>query len=72
MDAATDSVGRSYNRGKTFKDYEQEVIRDAGTRYAPWGPELLRDEKTRRDLDYLLDEGRMRLYKETYKLLASL
>ena len=72
MDAATDSVGRSYNRGKTFKDYEQEVIRDAGTRYAPWGPELLRDEKTKRDLDHLLDEGRMNLYRETYRLLASL
>lgn len=72
MDAATDSVGRSYNRGKTLADYEQEVIRDAGTRYAPWGPELLADEKTKRDLEYLLIEDRRRLYRETYNLLASL
>ncbi len=72
MDAATDSVGRSYNRGKTLADYEQEVIRDAGTRYAPWGPKLLADEKTRSDLEYLLGEDRMRLYRETYTLLVSL
>ena len=72
MDAATDSVGRSYNRGKTLSDYEQEVIRDAGTRYAPWGPALLCDQKAREDLEYLLDEGRTDLYRETYKLLASL
>ena len=72
MDAATDSVGRSYNRGKTLADYEQEVISAAGSRYAPWGPELLQDPVTKRDLEYLLGEGRLNLYKDTYTLLASL
>ena len=71
MDAATDSVGRSYSRGKTFDDFRQEVIKDAGTRYAPWGPELLSDEECAKDLEQLLSEGRMRLYRETYTLLNS-
>ena len=72
MDAATDSVGRSYNRGKTFSEYEQEVIRDAGSRYAPWAPELLKDADTRRELEDLLGKGRIKLYAETYRLLESL
>ena len=72
MDAATDCVGRSYNRGKTLDDYEQEVIRDAGTRYAPWGPELLADPKVKGDLLYLLEKDRLRLYSETYQLLVQL
>ena len=71
MDAATDNVGRSYNSGKNLSDYEQEVARDAGTRYAPWGPKLLSDPGTKADLEYILNEGRMSLYKETYKLLSS-
>lgn len=72
MDAATDSVGRSYNRGKTLADYEQEVIRDAGSRYAPWGPEILRDENVRQDLEHILGEDRHKLYMETFKLLTAL
>jgi hypothetical protein len=62
----------SYNLGKTLRDYEQEVVQDAGSRYAPWGPALLRDPNTRADLEYLLDEGRLNLYKETYTLLVAL
>ena len=72
MDAATDSVGRSYKQGETFDEYEQEVVFFAGTRYAPWGPELLRNEKTRKELTYLLGEGRLNMYKETYLLVSSL
>jgi HD-GYP domain-containing protein (c-di-GMP phosphodiesterase class II) len=72
MDAATDSVGRSYNKGKTLSDYEKEVQEGAGTRYAPWGVELLADEKTRQDLEYLLTKERLNLYAETYRLLSSL
>jgi HD-GYP domain-containing protein (c-di-GMP phosphodiesterase class II) len=72
MDAATDSVGRSYREGKTLEKYEQEVILGAGTRYASWGPDLLRDARTRSELEYLLGEGRLNLYRETYQLLSSL
>ena len=71
MDAATDSVGRSYKSGKTFGEYEQEVIGSAGRRYAPWGPELLGDAETRKELEYLLGEGRMKLYRETYQMVSS-
>ncbi|MCR5674815.1 MAG: HD domain-containing protein [Lachnospiraceae bacterium] len=72
MDAATDSVGRSYSRGKTFEEFEKEVSEAAGTRYAPWLPELFRDPGTRKDLLYLLDEGRSVAYRKTYALLRGI
>ncbi|MEE3409241.1 MAG: hypothetical protein VZQ95_07620, partial [Erysipelotrichaceae bacterium] len=41
MDAATDSIGRSYNRGKTLDEYIDEVRAGSGTRYAPWLADIL-------------------------------
>lgn len=69
LDAATDSVGRSYKHFKTLDDYIGEVEAGAGTRYAPWLPELLADRDTRRDLEELLDKGRKDTYAQTYHLL---
>ena len=69
MDAATDSVGRSYNRGKTLSEFMEELKNDSGTRYAPWLYELLKNDKVYYDLEFLLDKGRDRNYKETYNLL---
>ncbi len=71
LDAATDSVGRSYSRKKTFADLEQEIRAGVGTRYAPFLPDLFADSALRQDLEYLLDEGRRRLYRETFHLLKS-
>ncbi len=69
LDAATDTVGRSYNKGKTFSDYEKEVAADAGTRYAPFLVELFKDKDLRKEMEYLLSAGRRKLYKETFLLL---
>ena len=69
MDAATDSVGRSYNKGKTIDDFVPEVKEGAGTRYAPCLAELLEEEEVRRDLDCLLTERRQQAYLRTYNLL---
>ncbi|MBR4157457.1 MAG: HD domain-containing protein [Oscillospiraceae bacterium] len=69
LDAATDTVGRSYNRGKAFADYEQEVIEGAGTHYAPFLVELFRQARLRADIEYLLSAGRRHLYSETFRLL---
>ena len=69
MDAATDTVGRSYNKGKTLDDYILEVEQDAGTRYAPWAPDLLKEPEVKKDLEYLLEKERLKIYGETYSLL---
>ncbi|MBO4336595.1 MAG: HD domain-containing protein, partial [Lachnospiraceae bacterium] len=69
MDAATDSVGRSYNKGKTLTEYIKEVEKECGTRYAPWLPKLLSDTNLRADLMFLLSEGREANYRDTYLLL---
>ena len=54
LDAATDTVGRSYNRGKTFSDYEQEITEGSGTRYAPFLPELFKQPELRKEIEYVL------------------
>ncbi|MBQ8305050.1 MAG: HD domain-containing protein [Blautia sp.] len=72
LDAATDSVGRSYRSGKTFDDIVREISRGAGTRYAPWLFELLADEETTEDLRSLLLEGRRQTYRGTYHLLVKM
>ena len=69
MDAATDSVGRSYRRGKTLDQYVAEVEEGAGTRYAPYLSGLLARDEVRLDLEYLLDEGRKANYRNAYQLL---
>ena len=69
MDAATDSVGRSYNTGKTYEDFLAELRADSGTRYAPWLVGLLNQPEVTADLKYLLDTGRAQIYRDTYVLL---
>ena len=70
MDAATDTVGRSYNRGKTLDDYIEEVVKDAGSRYAPWAPALLKNETVKKKLEDMLENERMQIYRETFELLS--
>ncbi|MBO4415167.1 MAG: hypothetical protein J5824_04195 [Lachnospiraceae bacterium] len=70
LDAATDSVGRSYNKGKTFSDYEKEVAEGSGTHYAPFLPELFKAPELRADIEYLLNEGRNKMYQETFRLIT--
>ncbi|MCR5283299.1 MAG: hypothetical protein K6E18_08000 [Lachnospiraceae bacterium] len=71
MDAATDSVGRSYNKGKTLQDFLEELKKDAGTRYAPWLSTLLEREEVFHDIEYLLTHARELNYRDTYQLLRS-
>lgn len=71
LDAATDTVGRSYSRGKAFVDYEREVAEGAGTHYAPFLVELFQMPALRSDIEYLLSSGRDKLYRETFYLIKS-
>lgn len=71
MDAATDTIGRSYNRGKTFDDFEEEVRQGSGNRYAPYFPKLFLLPEVRKDLLSLLSEGRKETYAEAFHLLRN-
>lgn len=70
IDAATDSIGRSYNRGKDFRAVKEEIIAGSGSRYAPYIAKLLDDEDITEDIEYLLGEGREAAYKQTFLLLT--
>ncbi len=72
MDAATDGIGRSYNKGKTLEEYTEEVDQGAGSRYAPWAADLLHDPKVQEELRHILEHDRMQIYKETYSVLGTL
>ena len=72
LDAATDRVGRSYSRGKTPEELTEEIKAGAGTRYAPFMAELLENTVVAADIRYLLDEGRSKLYRDTFNLLMEL
>ncbi|MCR5486978.1 MAG: HD domain-containing protein [Lachnospiraceae bacterium] len=71
LDAATDTVGRSYNRGKDLDSFILELKEGGGTRYAPWLLELFKREDLKQDLEFLLTEGRSNTYQETYNLLKN-
>ncbi len=71
LDAASDSVGRSYNRGKTYDEYIEEVREGSGSRYAPWLYELLSRPEVKKDIESILSEGREKHYRYTYRLLKS-
>lgn len=66
LDAATDTVGRSYSRGKTLADMKDELTRDAGTRYTPFITELMEDETVLADLEFILSQYREKMYRDTY------
>ena len=69
LDAATDSVGRSYNTEKTFTEVIKELTDGAGSRYAPFAAGLFADKKVCSEIEYLLTSGRKKLYSETYRAL---
>ncbi len=69
MDAATDTIGRSYSQGKTLDRFLKELDRDSGTRYAPFLRPLFDDPRVRKDVEYLLNEQRSKNYERAYSLL---
>ncbi len=72
LDAATDTIGRSYNKGKGVEEFTEELREGSGTRYAPWLCELFEDPSVQSDIDYLLQEGRKLNYRNTYYLLRDI
>ncbi len=72
LDAATDTVGRSYNKGKKLSGFVEELKEGAGNHYAPWLPELLSDKRAARDIEFLLQNGRQQKYRDVYYLLRNM
>ncbi|MCR5339405.1 MAG: hypothetical protein K6E75_12705 [Lachnospiraceae bacterium] len=72
LDAATDTIGRSYQRGKQLSDYIGELKEGSGTRYAPWLVDLFTDSAVHEDLTYLLREGRKQNYRNMYYMLREM
>ena len=71
LDAATDTIGRSYSRGKTLDDFIEELKTGSGTRYAPWLVDLFSRKEVRDDIVFLLEISRERNYRNTYHLLKN-
>lgn len=69
LDAATDTVGRSYKQGKSLHELIDEFKAESGTRYAPFVVELLSDDEVLREITEILEEERDHNYIETYNTL---
>ncbi|MDD5928937.1 MAG: HD domain-containing protein [Spirochaetales bacterium] len=72
LDAATDTVGRSYNSGKKLDDFIKELKEGSGTRYAPWLSELIKIPEVYSDIQYILTSRRKQTYRETFYLLRDM
>ncbi len=71
LDAATDSVGRSYTKKKTIEEVMQELVDQSGSRYTPVIRNLFSDEAVVSDMKYLLTEGRREMYNNTFRRLLT-
>lgn len=69
MDAATDTIGRSYKPGKTLDSFLEEVRADNGSRFAPYLAELVEEPDVRADLESILSYGRDENYRNAYRLM---
>jgi len=72
IDAATDTLGRNYAKGKTFSVMLEELKTFAGTRYSPELVELLdKDETLKAQISEMTGEGRSAVYYEMYNQYIS-
>ncbi len=72
LDAATDTVGRSYSRGKKFEEIFAEIQEYAPTRYSPAVASLFSIYQVREDIKHILSNTRRSDYRHTYDLLKEL
>ena len=66
LDAATDNIGRCYNRAKPLRTLVGELQAQSGTRYAPDVVALFRDETFCEVLAQKLDAERKKVYLHVY------
>lgn len=66
LDAATDNIGRCYNRAKPLRTLVGELQAQSGTRYAPDVVALFRDETFCEALAQKMDAERKKIYLQAY------
>jgi hypothetical protein len=66
IDAATDNIGRSYQRSKTADEIMDEIIAQSPDRYNPEIALALRDEKLRETVNYIIHHKRKEYYYKAY------
>lgn len=66
LDAATDNIGRCYNRAKPFSALLEEFRAQCGTRYSPAVVALFDDSGFCRRLNEALDAERKKVYLQVY------
>ena len=66
IDAATDSVGRAYSRGKTFEEMLEDMRRNSGRMFNPDLVALFDDASLRESVENLLRYERERLYNQVF------
>ena len=69
LDAATDTVGRSYSKGISLDTFIEELKEVCGTRYAPFLKDLFENPNVKKEISNILTNKRQKLYKDTFKLL---
>ncbi len=71
LDAATDTVGRSYKDGISLDEYFEELKEESGTRYAPYLYDLLIDPDIRKQIEELITKGREDNYHKVFDILKT-
>lgn len=72
MDAATDQIGRIYNKAKSMQEFVDELGLGAGYLYNPDIVELIQnDRELFEELEYICSAGRISVYYETYHMFLS-
>ena len=67
IDAATDSVGRAYSRGKDFAQMMDDLRSNSGRMFRPEIVELFEgSEELRKSVEYLITAEREKLYKKAF------
>lgn len=67
IDAATDSVGRAYSRGKNFVQMMDDLRSNSGRMFRPEIVDLFENsEKLREQVEYLITTEREKLYRQTF------
>ncbi len=67
IDAATDTIGRSYSKGKTLKEVIGEIISEEGSRYSPVIADLLSENlNLYNEIQHIIDVYRYDVYFDCF------
>jgi len=67
LDAATDHLGRNYKKAKSFNQVLEEFETGKGTKYSPVVVDLIANSpRLRREIEYIVEEGRVDTMYKAY------